>query len=99
MRSCQCCFHGFFTVLHPVMLYCLYQPTHPTILHPFLVLQPLKASAAGGSANHTHNVLFCPVERRFPYIRIQTRQVGGHGRIFTAGQASKKREKEPRTAG
>lgn len=35
-------------------------------------LQPLKAS--GGSANHTQSVLFCPVERRFPYIRIQTRQ-------------------------
>ncbi|KAL4428262.1 hypothetical protein ABPG75_002351 [Micractinium tetrahymenae] len=35
-------------------------------------LQPLKA--AGGSANHTQSVRFCPVERRFPYIRIQTRQ-------------------------
>ncbi|KAL4433106.1 hypothetical protein ABPG77_006533 [Micractinium sp. CCAP 211/92] len=35
-------------------------------------LQPLKST--GGSANHTHSVLFCPVERRFPYIRIQTRQ-------------------------
>ena len=47
--------------------------------------------ATGGSANHTHSVLFCPVERRFPYIRIQTRQVGGHALLeFTAGQASKK---------
>ena len=40
-------------------------------------LQPLKASATSGSAQHTHSVLFCPVERRFPYIRIQTRQVRG----------------------
>lgn len=40
---------------------------------PLLPPQPLKST--GGSANHTHSVLFCPVERRFPYIRIQTRQV------------------------
>ncbi|EFN55177.1 hypothetical protein CHLNCDRAFT_35599 [Chlorella variabilis] len=36
-------------------------------------LQPPK-SGPSGSANHTHSLLFCPVERRFPYIRIQTRQ-------------------------
>lgn len=35
-------------------------------------LQPLKST--GGNANHTQSVLFGPVERRFPYIRIQTRQ-------------------------
>ena len=37
-------------------------------------VQPPK-SGPSGSANHTHSLLFCPVERRFPYIRIQTRQV------------------------
>ena len=41
-------------------------------------LQPPKAGqSSGGGANQTHSVLFCPVERRFPFIRIQTRQVGG----------------------
>ncbi|KAI3428619.1 hypothetical protein D9Q98_007442 [Chlorella vulgaris] len=49
-------------------------------------LQPPKAGAAGGSANHTTSLLFCPVERRFPYIRIQTRQAStlAHQRLVVA---------------
>eukprot|EP00887_Chlorella_sp_A99_P004969 scaffold4.g4969.t1 len=36
----------------------------------------LKPQAAGGGTTYA---LFCPVERRFPYIRIQTRQACGPG--------------------
>lgn len=35
-------------------------------------LQPVKK---GGFANSVSNVLFVPVERKFPMIRVQTRQV------------------------
>ena len=52
-------------------------PTPPPPSHP-LNLQPPKPGALGrGSGNHTESHLFMPVERRFPYIRIHTRQVGG----------------------
>ncbi len=37
-------------------------------------LQPQEEKGGGG----TQGVLFCPVERRFPKIRLQTRQVGGN---------------------
>ncbi len=43
-------------------------------------LQPQEERGGLGA----QGVLFCPVERRFPKIRLQTRQVGGQKTIFSA---------------
>jgi hypothetical protein len=49
-----------------------------------LLAGSLQPGKRGAFANSTASVLFVPVERKFPMIRVQTRQVSRHPQLHLA---------------